>query len=208
MHASLPASTPFEWQCSPRQTVKNRLHMRLTKAAAASSASAAAVEALGHSLLDLCLGLVSFPCHLFCFALSFAISIYLSVSLSLVVVEPVNARVRFLVVRLEVALPAATAAAVAAKAVQMPPPGFAVFTIFPIYLPTHSVRFKVFLKMMHPRPCSSARSASYAAGPALSPPSLFLFLSCLSVYLFLHLSWGLLLIKCVVRTTSGAHCSF
>lgn len=143
----------------------------------------------------------------FSFAVSFAISIYLSVSLSLVVVEPVNARVRFLVVRLEVVLPAATAAAVAAKAVQMPPPGFAVFTIFPIYLPTHSVRFKVFLKMMHPRPCSSARSASYA-GPALSPPSLFLFLSYLSVYLFLHLSWGLLLIKCVVRTTSGAHCSF
>lgn len=104
----------------------------------------------------------------FSFALSFAISIYLSVSLSLAVVESVNARVRFLVVRLEVALPAATAAALAAKAVQMPPPGFAVFTIFPIYLTTHSVRFKVFLEMMHPRPCRSARSASYAV-PALSP---------------------------------------
>lgn len=84
--------------------------MRLTKAA------------LGHSG-SLCLGLVSFPCHLLlCFVLC---HLSLSVSRSLAVVEPVNARVRFLVVRLEVALPAA---------VQMPPSGFAVFTIFPIYL--------------------------------------------------------------------------
>lgn len=164
--------------------------MRLTKAAAAEAAAA-----LGHSG-SLCLGLVSFPCHLLlCFVLCH-LSLSVSVSPSLAVVEPVNARVRFLVVRLEVALPAA---------VQMPPSGFTVFTIFPIYL-THPLCAPQGLFE------NDASKASLAAAPEVhrtigrpaSPPlSLFLFL-----YLCLALSWGLLLIKCVVRTTSGAHCSF
>lgn len=109
-----------------------------------------------------------------------------------------RARVRFLVVRLEVVLPAAAAAA---AAVQMSPPSFAVFTIFPIFdvtLPT--LPPQGLLKMMRPRPCSSARSASFALYLSLSLP-LALSRSVLEAF-------SLLLIKCVVRATYGETLQF
>lgn len=158
--------------------------MRLTKAA------------LGHSG-SLCLGLVSFPCHLLlCFVLC---HLSLSVSPSLAVVEPVNARVRFLVVRVSRSL--------CRRRFKCHPQVSQFSQFSPFTLPTHSVRLKVFLKTMHPRPRLQQRQKCIVRLVGALPPSpslsLFLFL-----YLCLALSWGLLLIKCVVRTTSGAHCSF